>query len=189
MPANENWLWFLPRLFSEWSLRTKKAGTLERGTECGPRLWGEGHHDYHLTFWMFPQGTEWECLPQKKGLRAWASLIVNVYACVLSPSVVPDSLQPCGLQPTRLHWPWNLQARILEWAAMPSSRGSSQPRDRTQVSCIAGRFCIDWATRDLPANTGSPHTHAPPRPPPTVGDFGGILPVLGYATADGWRDV
>ena len=33
-----------------------------------------------------------------------------------------------------------LQARILEWVAMPSSRGSSQPRDRTQVSWIAGRF-------------------------------------------------
>ena len=32
-----------------------------------------------------------------------------------------------------------LQVRILEWVAMPSSRGSSQPRDRTQVSCIAGR--------------------------------------------------
>ena len=31
-----------------------------------------------------------------------------------------------------------LQARILEWAAFPFSRGSSQPRDRTQVSCIAG---------------------------------------------------
>ena len=33
-----------------------------------------------------------------------------------------------------------LQARILEWATMPSSRGSSWPRDRTQVSLIAGRF-------------------------------------------------
>ena len=31
------------------------------------------------------------------------------------------------------------QARILERFAMPSSRGSSQPRDRTQVSCIASR--------------------------------------------------
>ena len=29
-----------------------------------------------------------------------------------------------------------LQARILEWVAMPSSRGSSQPRDRTQVSAL-----------------------------------------------------
>ena len=33
-----------------------------------------------------------------------------------------------------------LQARILEWVVMSSSRGSSQPRDRTQLSCIAGRF-------------------------------------------------
>ena len=33
-----------------------------------------------------------------------------------------------------------LQARILEWVAMPSSRVSSQPRDLTQVSHIAGRF-------------------------------------------------
>ena len=31
-----------------------------------------------------------------------------------------------------------LQARILEWVAMPSSRGSSQPKDRTQVSHTAG---------------------------------------------------
>ena len=33
-----------------------------------------------------------------------------------------------------------LQARILEWVAIPFSRGSSQPRDRTQVSYIAGGF-------------------------------------------------
>jgi len=33
-----------------------------------------------------------------------------------------------------------LQARILEWVAMPSSRGSSQSRDQTHVSCITGRF-------------------------------------------------
>ena len=33
-----------------------------------------------------------------------------------------------------------LQARILEWIAVPFSRGSSQPRDQTQVFCIAGRF-------------------------------------------------
>ena len=41
-----------------------------------------------------------------------------------------------------------LQARILEWVAFPFSRGSSQPRDQTQVSCIAGRFFTSWATRE-----------------------------------------
>jgi len=33
-----------------------------------------------------------------------------------------------------------LQVRILEWVAIPFSRGSSQPRDQTQISNIAGRF-------------------------------------------------
>ena len=41
-----------------------------------------------------------------------------------------------------------LQARILEWVAIPDSRGSSQPRDQTQVSCIVDRFFTVWATRD-----------------------------------------
>ena len=41
-----------------------------------------------------------------------------------------------------------LQAKILEWVAMPSSKGSFQPRDQTQVSHIAGRFFTSWATRE-----------------------------------------
>ena len=41
-----------------------------------------------------------------------------------------------------------LQARILEWVALPFSRGSSQPGDWTQVSRIAGRFFTSWATRE-----------------------------------------
>ena len=40
-----------------------------------------------------------------------------------------------------------LQARILEWVAFPFSRGSSQPRDRTQVSGIVGGFVTSLATR------------------------------------------
>ena len=40
-----------------------------------------------------------------------------------------------------------LQARILEWVAFLFSRGSSQPRDLTQVSLIAGGFFTSWATR------------------------------------------
>ena len=41
-----------------------------------------------------------------------------------------------------------LQARILEWVAMPSSRGTSQPRYWTQASRITGKFFIIWATRE-----------------------------------------
>ena len=39
-----------------------------------------------------------------------------------------------------------LQGRILEWVAMPSFRGSPQPRDQIQVSCITKKFFISWAT-------------------------------------------
>ena len=42
-----------------------------------------------------------------------------------------------------------LQAWILEWVAFSFSRGSSQPRDRTQVSCITGGFFTSWTTREI----------------------------------------
>ena len=49
--------------------------------------------------------------------------------------------------------PWTvvhgiLQARKLKWVALPFYRGSSQPKDRTQVSSIAGGFFPSWATRE-----------------------------------------
>ena len=40
------------------------------------------------------------------------------------------------------------QARVLEWVAISFSTGSSQPRDQTWVSCIAGRHFTVWATRE-----------------------------------------
>ena len=45
-----------------------------------------------------------------------------------------------------------LQARRLEWVAMPSSRGSSRPRDRTHVSCIAGGFFTTAPPWQVPPN-------------------------------------
>ena len=55
-----------------------------------------------------------------------------------TPRVYPNSSSVHGI----------LQARILEWVAFPFSRGSSWPKDQTQVSCIAGRFFTVWATRE-----------------------------------------
>ena len=68
---------------------------------------------------------------------------------LLSHSVVSDSLRPHGLVACQAPLSIGiLQARILEWVAMPSSRGSSQPRDWTQVSCSVGRFFTIWSTRE-----------------------------------------
>ena len=41
-----------------------------------------------------------------------------------------------------------LQATMLEWVAIPFSRGSSQPRDWTWVFCVAGRFFTIWVTME-----------------------------------------
>ena len=57
-------------------------------------------------------------------------------------SVVSDPLWPHGMVLGIL------QARILEWVAFPFCRGSSQPRDQTQVSCIADWFFTSWTTRE-----------------------------------------
>ena len=55
-----------------------------------------------------------------------------------------------------------LQVRILEWFAISYSRGSSQPKDGTLVSWIAGEIFTVWATREALLNTGlilSPFTN------------------------------
>ena len=59
-----------------------------------------------------------------------------VLKCLVA-SVVSDSFGPHGVLPTRLLCPWDSPARILEWVAMPSSRGSSQPRDQTHISYVS----------------------------------------------------
>ena len=53
-------------------------------------------------------------------------------------SVLLNNPMDCSLPGSSVHE--ISQARILEWVAMPSSRGSSRPRDQIQVSGIAGRF-------------------------------------------------
>ena len=54
----------------------------------------------------------------------------------------------CSLPGSSVHG--ILQARILEWVAVPFSSKSSQPKNQTQVSSIAGRFSTSWATREVP---------------------------------------
>ena len=72
---------------------------------------------------------------------------IYVLCCaLLNHSVMSDSLQPHDCSPPGSSVHGILQARILEWVAMSSSRESSQPRNWTQVSHIAGGFFTIWAT-------------------------------------------
>ena len=67
---------------------------------------------------------------------------------VVVESLSRDSCDPmdCSLPATSVHG--ILQANILEWVAISFSRGSPQSKNRTQVSCIVGRFFTIWATRE-----------------------------------------
>ena len=75
---------------------------------------------------------------------------VCVCVCVWATKACLTLCDPmnCSLPTSSVHG--ILQVRILEWVAVSCSGGSSQSRDRTQVSCIAGRFLTIWATREAP---------------------------------------
>ena len=76
-------------------------------------------------------------------------LCAGTLSCsVLSTLCYPWNCSPPG---SSVHGP--LQARIWEWVAKLSSRGSSQPRDRTCVSCIAGGFFSCWAIEESELTT------------------------------------
>ena len=83
---------------------------------------------------------------KKASVRQWEQfsnrgLEEFVHHCE-SFSVMSDSLRTHDYT---VHW--ILQVRILGWVAIPFSRGSSKPRDQTQVSCTAGGFFTFWATK------------------------------------------
>ena len=72
-----------------------------------------------------------------------------------------------GLNPDLPHCRWILYClshqgspRMLDWIVYPFSRGSFQPRNRTGVSCIAGRFFTSCATREAHPPTSLPNTPA-----------------------------
>ena len=88
--------------------------------------------------------------------RKTMCVCVCVRCCFcLVTSVMSNSIRPYRLQPARLLSPWDSLGEVLEWVAIPSSRGSSWPRNRTPVSCIAGRFF----TAEAPEKPTHTHTH------------------------------
>ena len=76
------------------------------------------------------------------------SLIPDHFLCVLVTRMCPTLCDPMDCSPPSSSVHGILQARILEWVVIPFSRGSSQPRDRTHVSSISGRFFTIRATRE-----------------------------------------
>ena len=82
-------------------------------------------------------GTNWIVTLLPRLIRKWKKVLVAQSCWTLCD---PKDGSPPGSSVHGI-----VQARILEWITIPVSRGSSQPRDRTQVSRIVGRFFIFWA--------------------------------------------
>ena len=79
-------------------------------------------------------------------------LYVSVCLYVLIPQSCPTlcDAKDCSPPASLVHE--ISQARILEWAAIPFCRGSSQPRDRIQVSCIAGKYSFPSESPGKPSS-------------------------------------
>ena len=88
------------------------------------------------------------------GLRVFHNqLRIFIFLCLESKKVfvtqsLSDFCHPMECSPPDSSVHGISQARILEWVTISFSKGSSQPRDQTWVSCIAGRFFTVWATRE-----------------------------------------
>ena len=154
------WHHWLDGYESEW---TPGVGDGQGGLACCDS-WGRKESDtterlnWTELNWMYP----------------WASQVAQV---VKNPSASAEDIRDAGsihgsgrspgggydnpLQDSCLEHPMDcsppgsfvhglLQVRILEWVAIPFSRGSSWPMDWTWVSCTAGRYVTIWATREAP---------------------------------------
>ena len=114
--------------------RTGGAVASVRGCQAPGEGWLLGHR---VSFWsgesvLGLNGVLFAHHLLKTTRMCWIS---RQEGCVLSRSVVSDSLQPLDCSPPGSSVHGILQARILEWAAISSSRGPSRPRDQTHVSC------------------------------------------------------
>ena len=100
--------------------------------------------------WDQPQGRAPPINPHRKEILAQCLIPITECAVPSCAELLRSRTILCKL--TDCSWPGSsfhaiLQERIFEWVVIPFSRGSFQPRDPSQVSCIAGRFFTMWTTR------------------------------------------
>ena len=96
------------------------------------------HRSKHLG--RLPRGTSEKEQPACQCRRHKRSWLGRSCVKLLVTQSCPTLCDPMNCRPPGFSVHGILQVRTLEWVAVPFSRGSSQPRDQTLVSCIAGRF-------------------------------------------------
>ena len=126
--------------------------------------WSPGIHGFLESSWailMISQDREsldpaLHQVPSFQNILGFGSPGKNEGVLAAQSSIALWGLKGCSLSGSPVQG--ILQARMLEWVAIPFSRRSFQQRDWTQISCIAGRFFTFWATRDASRQNVYPHT-------------------------------
>ena len=117
-----------------------------RSMDCllGPSSESEGHSVLSNSLWRHGLYSPWNSPGQNTGVGS-LSFLQGIFP---TQGLNPD-LPHCR----RILYQLNHKGspRILEWIAYPFSSGSSPPRNRTRVSCIAGGFFTNWAIREVPS--------------------------------------
>ena len=86
--------------------------------------------------------------PGVKTVSPMSPLLASGFFTTCANWLVTHNPMDCSTPDSSVHG--ILQARMLEWVSISFSRGSTPPRDRTHISCIAGRFFTVPSAREAP---------------------------------------
>ena len=114
-----------------------KVGSSEVQGLLPPAGWASGTSSWWGRMQSLPRSAGWS---QDAFLNGISNDKLSVPCSCMHAQSCPTLCNPMDCSPPASSVHVILQARILEWAGISSSRGSSQPRDGTQVSCTAGGF-------------------------------------------------
>ena len=111
------------------------------------QVWKFGELGFSLWFNQYPAVYQGQVIPLTQSLSTIKKKMWDILnSWMLNMKVAQSCPTLCDPMDYTVHG--ILQARKLEWVAFPFSRGSSHPRNQTQVSRTAGRFFTSWATRE-----------------------------------------
>ena len=130
------WLWFSFCLPSDpitsWQIDGETVETVADTILGGSKITADGNCSHEI----------------KRCLLLGRKVMTNLKWSEVAQSC-PTLCDPMDCGPLGSSIPRILQARILEWVTIPFSRGSSQPKDWTQVSFITGKFFTIWTTKEI----------------------------------------
>ena len=136
-------IWVIVNCFTNWLLHYRHPHWLYIRISFSPHLIST-----HTLLFLFIISSSITILR----IMWWCALMALIWISLITVLVshMSDSLQPHLCSPPGSSVHEILQARMLEWVAIPFSKGFYWPRDQTCVSCITGGFFTIWAIKEGP---------------------------------------